>query len=415
MQRFPAPRRVRVPWVAALGATLLMQAVASFLTQSLPVIAPLLTGHLGLAPEAIGNLSSLNALGTVLFLAFGGPVLARLGPIRMLQAGAALSAIGLLLVGVGTVPMLSLAALLLGLGYGPTPPAGSRVLAATAPPGHRTLIFSVKQAGAPLGGMVAGLVTAPIASRFGWPAALVVCAVTAFVAALSIQGLRGELDAERDPGRSLALRSMLSRETLAAPYAALRLSPLLPPLTLLAVSFAVVQGCLFSFTVTWLVEAHGFSLVQAGTAFAALQGAGVAARIALGWLADRTGHAGINLVVQGFAAAAAVLLLAALPAGAGVALASALAAMAGFLAASWNGIYLAEVARLVPRDKVSDATSGSTLFTFLGYVAGPACFAILVRMSGGWGIPMIAIAAQLAAVSALVARALLRHASPTDA
>ena len=30
-------------WVAALSATLLMQAVASFLTQSLPVLAPLIT------------------------------------------------------------------------------------------------------------------------------------------------------------------------------------------------------------------------------------------------------------------------------------------------------------------------------------------------------------------------------------
>lgn len=67
------------------------------------------------------------------------------------------------------------------------------------------------------------------------------------------------------------------------------------------------------------------------------------------------------------------------------------------------------MARLAPRDRVSDATSGSTLFTFLGYVAGPALFALLVRLSGGWGVPMIAIAAQLAVVSALVAPMLLRR------
>lgn len=396
-------------WIAALGATLLMQAVASFMMHSLPVIAPLLTGAVGLAPEAIGNLSAINAFGTVLFLAFGGPVLARLGPIRMLQAGAVLSALGLLAIALGTVPALGIAALLLGIGYGPTPPAGSRILAATAPPGHRTLIFSVKQAGAPLGGMLAGLITAPVASAFGWGAALVVCAGAAFVSAALIQPLRTTLDAERDPRRLLHPRAMFSPTTLAAPYTALRLSPLLPPLTLLAVSFAIVQGCLFSFTVTWLVEARGLSLVQAGSAFAAMQGAGVAARIALGWLADRTGRPSANLVVQGFAAAVVVLIFAALPVGAGMLLTSGLAALAGFVAASWNGIYLAEVARLAPRDRVSDATSGSTLFTFLGYVAGPALFALLVRLTGGWGVPMIAIAAQLAAVSALVAPMLLRR------
>lgn len=112
------------PWIAALGATLLMQAIASFMMHSLPVIAPMLTGAVGLAPEAIGNLSSINAFGTVLFLAFGGPVLARLGPIRMLQAGAMLSAFGLLTIALGAVPALGIAALLLRIGYGPTPPGG---------------------------------------------------------------------------------------------------------------------------------------------------------------------------------------------------------------------------------------------------------------------------------------------------
>jgi MFS family permease len=399
---------VKQTWIAALGATLLMQAIASFMTHSLPVIAPVLTGAVGLAPEAIGNLSSINALGTVLFLAFGGPVLARLGPIRMLQVGAGLSAVGLLAISIGTVPALSIAALLLGIGYGPTPPAGSRILATTAPPGHRTLIFSIKQAGAPLGGMLAGLITAPVASSFGWAAALIVCAATAFLASAAIQPLRRDLDAERDTSRSLDPRVIFSLATLSAPHSALRLSPLLPPLTVLALSFAVVQGCLFSFTVTWLVETRAMSLVQAGSAFAAMQGAGVAARIALGWLADRTGRPSANLVVQGFAAAAAVLVFASLPAGAGLVLTSALAALAGFVAASWNGIYLAEVARLVPRDRVSDATSGSTLFTFLGYVAGPALFALLVKASGGWGVPMIAIAVQLAVVAAVVAPRLLR-------
>jgi MFS family permease len=402
---------VKAPWVAALGATLLMQVVASFMGQSLPVVAPLLTDSLGLAAEAIGNLSALNAFGTVLFLAFGGPFLARLGPVRMLQAGAALSAAGLLALSIGSVPAMMLAALLLGIGYGPSPPAGSRILAATAPPAHRTLIFSVKQAGAPVGGMLAGLVTAPVASAFGWGTALIVCATTALLSALAIQHLRADLDAERDPQRPVGLRAVLAPATLAAPLLALRLAPGLLPLTLLAVSFAVVQGCLFTFTVTWLVETRGLTLVEAGGAFAAMQGAGVVARIALGWLADRTGRPSVNLLVQGGAAAAAMLLLASLPMEPGPLLASLLAAVAGFVAASWNGIYLAEVARLVPRDRVSEATSGSTLLTFLGYVAGPAAFALLVKASGGWGLPMVAVALQLAAVTGLVAPVLLRGAS----
>jgi hypothetical protein len=74
------------PWVAALGATLLMQVVALFATQALPVVASLVTRGAGLPPEAIGQLYGLSMLGSVLFMAFGTPVLARLGPVRTLQA-----------------------------------------------------------------------------------------------------------------------------------------------------------------------------------------------------------------------------------------------------------------------------------------------------------------------------------------
>jgi hypothetical protein len=73
-------------WLAALGATMLMQLVASFMGQSLPVIAPLMMASTGLAPERIGNLSSLTALATVLYLMIGGVFLARYGLIAYIGA-----------------------------------------------------------------------------------------------------------------------------------------------------------------------------------------------------------------------------------------------------------------------------------------------------------------------------------------
>ncbi len=396
------------PWIAALGATLLMQSVASFMTQTLPVLAPLITASAGLAPERVGNFSSLAAFGTVLFLLLGGPILARLGPVRTLQAGAAICAAAMLIAGFGTVAALALASLLLGIGYGPSPPAGSRILAATAPRDHRTLIFSVKQAGAPLGGAMAGLIAAPIAAAAGWPTALLVAVATALVAAAAIQPLRDVLDAERDPARKVGLRDVFSPHSIAAPIAALRIDPLLPKLVALSVSFALCQGCLFSFTVTWLVETRGMGLVQAGGTFAVMQVAGVVARILLGWIADRTGNATRNLVVQAFVAAASVAALALLPVGAPSAALMGLCGLAGFVGASWNGISLAEVARVSPPDRVSDVTSGSTLFVFLAYVAGPSAFSLAVTLTGSWALPMLLVAAQLVIVAALVGVSLRR-------
>ncbi|MDB5415437.1 MAG: hypothetical protein JWR10_3772 [Rubritepida sp.] len=402
---------MKIPaWVSALSVTLLMQAVASFLGQSLPVIAPLITASAGMAPETIGHLQALVAAGTVLFLLFGGPFLLRWGPVLTLQIGAAVSALAMLLVGLGTPAALVVASLLLGIGYGPSPPAGSRILAATAPPRHRSLIFSIKQAGAPLGGACAGLLTAPVAAFYGWPAALVMTVIVSLLAALVIQPSKATLDSERDPNQSLRLHTVFQRQTWLAPMLALRHHPALPPLTVLAVSFAVVQGCLFTFTVTWLTVGHGLSLVQAGAAFACLQAAGVVARILLGWLADRTGKPMRNLLLQAAFGSLIAMAFGAMPEDAPTYAINLLAAATGFFAASWNGIYLAEVARLAPPAQISAATAGSTLFTFLAYLFAPVGFALLVSWSGSWSLAFILAAAQLGVVALFVALALRRAA-----
>ncbi|MEJ1975836.1 MAG: MFS transporter [Acetobacteraceae bacterium] len=117
-----------------------------------------------------------------------------------------------------------------------------------------------------------------------------------------------------------------------------------------------------------------------------MQFSGVFARIFLGWLADRTGRPAVNLTIQAFIASALVLAFAALPDHPGLLLAGGVAGAAGWFGASWNGIYMAEVARLSPRDRIVEMTSSSVVFTFLGYVAGPSLFSVLVTLSGGWRV-----------------------------
>jgi MFS family permease len=131
-----------------------------------------------------------------------------------------------------------------------------------------------------------------------------------------------------------------------------------------------------------------------------MQGACVVARIVLGWLADRTGRPAWNLTVQAFLCAAVLAGYGLLPHGAPRGLELVAAVAAGFLGASWNGIYMAEVARLSPPEKIADATFSSTLFTFLGYVAGPFAFSWLVTWTRGWTVPFLLVALQLAAMAA---------------
>src|SRR5690606_23034631 len=68
------------------------------------------------------------------------------------------------------------ACFLMGLSGGVTTPAGSEVLQRYSPPEKRNLIFSIKQAGVPLGGVMAGLAIPAVVALAGWRSALFACA-----------------------------------------------------------------------------------------------------------------------------------------------------------------------------------------------------------------------------------------------
>ena len=59
-----------------------------------------------------------------------------------------------------------------------------------------------------------------------------------------------------------------------------------------------------------------------------------------------------------------------------------IAALTGLAAATWNGLFLAEIARIVPAETVSQATAGTTFFTFVAYMLTPPAFAGLVLIAG---------------------------------
>jgi hypothetical protein len=71
---------------------------------------------------------------------------------------------------------------------------------------------------------------------------------------------------------------------------------------------------------------------------------------------------------------------------------AAIAATSGVTVASWNGVFLSEIARLAPVTHIGAASAGSTLLTFLGYVIGPAGFAVFVEASGSYRAGFAAVA-----------------------
>jgi hypothetical protein len=91
-----------------LAATLMVQTVGVHVSQTIPVIAPVMTSDLGIAPERVGNLASLTALGAILFLLFGTPFVAALGAALLLRWGLLAAAAAMALAGLLAAPRRAL-------------------------------------------------------------------------------------------------------------------------------------------------------------------------------------------------------------------------------------------------------------------------------------------------------------------
>ena len=395
-------------WVSALVATLLVQTVSSFSSLAVPLLGPPLMARAGLAPESIGLVSAMTSVGICWCLACGGPMLTRHGPIRTLQIGLACMALGLFALSQPLGLLGLLGALAIGFGTGHNTPAGSQILVRAAPPRHRTLIFSIKQAGVPLGGALAGLAVAPLVLAQGLSAALGTVIAITLVTILLVQPFRRRMDADRGAGQPGWARALFSPAAMARSVRVLRAHPSLPLLTALGASFSVMQSCLMAFTATYAITRHDASLAEAGRIVAAMQFSSMAGRIALGWLADRMGNALRHLVLQAVASALAVTLLVT-AGGQGSAALYACAALVGATAIGWNGVHMAELARLAPLHLVSEITSAAGLFGFMGSILGPLAFTLLVSLTGSYELAFLAMAAQLAAFGLASAALLRRH------
>jgi MFS family permease len=398
----------RGSWVGALGVTFSIQVAISFLSSAVAVCAPMITAAAGVPVERIGYFSALSTVASMWYLMACGPLLGLFGPLRLLQAGLALAAVSLLLVTAGDWTAVMVAAFVFGLGYGPVPPSSSDILARHTPGARRGLAFSVKQSGVPVGQAIGGLAIPAVAVALDWRWALAVSAAIAIAIVLATQPLRGTFDAGRS-GSALRLepyRRLFAPANFVQPYRTLRSVPNMPLLTYAGFCFACAQGSLFSFYVPYFTADLGFAVTAAGTAYAVLQMGGAVGRVSAGWLADRT-SALTTLTLLGATACGALCLTAALFATLPWWAILVAAAATGLSAVSWNGVYLAEVARIAPAGRVGDTTSASSFFTFIGYAAGPAVFSFLVETTGRYDVVFLVFAVLPA--TAILALALARR------
>jgi len=363
-----------------LAVTLAVQTLVAFAVYCAPVMAPVAGPALGFSPSAVGYYIAVTYFGSMIGSAVAGGWVARFGPIRVSQAGLALALCGLALAASASPPLVMLGGFIVGLGYGPTTPASSVILVRAAPPAMFSLIFSIKQTGVPAGGALAGALVPVLVLAFGWQWAAVAIGVACLVLALAIGPVRDRYDRELDPQAPISLR------TAFAPVGMVLREPALRQMCITSFVYGGVQITLVTYLVTFLVDSFALTLVLAGLVMAVAQVASVIGRVVWGVLADRvlTRRAMLGLLGIGMGISA-LLALAAGPAWPAWLL-FLYASVFGATAVGWNGVFLAEIARVAPQGRTSEATGGCLFFTFLGVVVTPPIFNAVLALAGSYPI-----------------------------
>lgn len=372
-------------WLGPLLAVFVAQIAVTFLSRLAPTLAPALSTTLQWSLTEVGYLTSIVGVGSVIFLLVGLPLVLRAGPVRSLQLGLAVGAVGTLLYAVPTAASVVVGSLLIGLSAGPQASAGSDVLRRYAPAGSHNLVFSFKQAGVPLGGVLAGLLLPGLVDSVGLTATFLVCAACAVATLLAVQPLQRQLDATRDRQQATDLRLLVSLSNLKRPLRSVLLDANLRRVTAVGVCLAFGQGMWFTFLISYLVQYMGVSLAAAGALFAVMQVVSTFGRPAMGWLADRLSAVTMLKAVciaSSLTTAALAMLTPQWPHWTVLTLMAA----AGCTVSSWNGVQMAQVAHLAPPGAVAESTTGSTLVVFMATILGPLFFGAIVALGGDFRV-----------------------------
>jgi MFS family permease len=345
-----------VPALIALSALQMLTACAIFAPG---VMAP----RIGIDATTLGLYATAPCV-VGFFLTFVGGMLAtRFGSFRVATVcGVAIVCAMALAAWSGASATLLLAGIVLGFAYGPETPASSTMLFRITPPEKRALVFSLRQTGNQSGAMIGSLALPALAALdplYGYMAIMGL----ALLAIVAFERLRPRYDPlVRGAGAPIRLREAM--RLLVANRAMRRLA-------IASVPFSALQIALNTFLVTYAVRHLALDLVAAGVLLATAQAGGLTGRLLFGLVATRYVTAWTTVVVVGFGMSASAATMMLMSAAAPWSLLLATAFFFGLTASGWNGVFLAEVARLAPDGRVGEATGAVLMFGFAGLILGP--------------------------------------------
>ncbi|MEQ8227755.1 MAG: MFS transporter [Rhodospirillales bacterium] len=398
------PPGKRLVW--GLASTWAVQVVGTAAVFGVPVLAPVIAPEMGVDPTLVGVYVAIAYLTGQLTGLMTGGFMDRYGALRMSQVCCLFAALGIVALFSASIWLAPLAALLMGTCYGPLNPTSTKILRGLGAEKRQPLIFSVKQTGVPVAGVIVGMSLPVLTVMFGWRWAFAVFAVIAILVALAIQPVRETFDhdRQRDGGRP--------KIKIWGPLKLVMGDPALRALSLVGFALAGAQISLGSFYVLYLIDRLEWSLIDAGFLYAVVQAGGIGGRLAWGFVAKQMLSptvvlVGISVLVCGLFALTTTI-TSAWPVGGVAGLSLAL----GLCVYGWNGVWLSEIADAAPGDKIGDATGGAQFIMFGGVTVMPPVFGALIEWTGSYVAPFVAAGIFVVAIALYMAIAVRLRTSP---
>jgi len=379
--------------------TLLMQTLATMAAFSAPTLAPEIARDLQVDGNLIGLFVS-TVYGIGIFSAVLSPdFIAKYGAVRVGQF-VMLGVVAMLLIaGSGGVAALALCAIVLGSGYGATAPVSTHLLIPRTNPRVLNLVFSIRQIGVPLGGVLGALLLPVLAVSFGWRMAFYVQVIPAIILILWYQYYRTRWDSDRKPAHKLFKAEGLR------PLYLLRDNSVIRLLAIASFCYAGIQLCFIGFMALHLTDETGLDLVTAGQVLALYQIAGVTSRPLWGWLADKYISAIKLLALLGFLMAGAALAAGQFSVSWPIWAILIVSAIAGGTASGFTGIAYGAFAVYGGKYRTEATALGSSAM-FAGVLILPTVFGLLVgHLDHYWlSYGILAVIATLSGLMLMVAK-----------
>lgn len=373
---------------AALRAALLLNLVQVFTALSfltVPVLAPAIGVDLGVPTTLLGAYSAILWIGGLASSLAAGSIIGRLGALRTSQACLVFCAAGLAAGAQGSLVALAALPLLVGFGCGVETPSSSQLLARVTPPDRRPFIFSLKQTGVQLGGMLTGIVQPALLPWLGWRGALAGGAVLTLAYAIALEPFRRTYDTPAAAPRAPHIAAIIAllRQVIVTPG--------MRQLAIASFGFHAMQIALNGFLVSFLVASAGKSLATAGALLAAAQFGGFLGRLGSGALAGHRLPARPLLAGMGFAMSAAAVLVGLAGPSMSLEVLAGACILFGVASSGWNGVFFAEIVREAPVEEVGHVTGGMLITAYAGLIVGPLAFGAVAEATS-YGIAYVFIA-----------------------